>query len=59
MHGPFDERRSGREHDADGLVSAPELGIGMVGYGGMGKAHSLGYTLAPASGNCPWSPACA
>ncbi len=47
MHGPFDERRSGREHDADGLVSAPELGIGIVGYGGMGKAHSLGYTLAP------------
>jgi predicted dehydrogenase len=40
MHRPFDERRSG-------LVSAPELGIGMVGYGGMGRAHSLAYVLAP------------
>jgi predicted dehydrogenase len=26
---------------------APEVGIGIIGYGMMGKAHSYGYTLAP------------
>lgn len=27
--------------------SVPEVGIGLIGYGMMGKAHSYGYTLAP------------
>jgi predicted dehydrogenase len=27
--------------------AAPEVGIGIIGYGMMGKAHSYGYTLAP------------
>jgi predicted dehydrogenase len=31
---------------ADGQ-QMPEVGIGIVGYGMMGKAHSYGYTLAP------------
>jgi predicted dehydrogenase len=34
----------------------PEVGIGIVGYGMMGKAHSYGYTLAPhirTLGCCP------
>ncbi len=25
----------------------PEVGIGIIGYGMMGKAHAYGYTLAP------------
>jgi predicted dehydrogenase len=28
-------------------MNTPEVGIGIVGYGLMGKAHSYGYTLAP------------
>jgi predicted dehydrogenase len=28
-------------------VRAPDVGIGVIGYGMMGKAHSYGYTLAP------------
>ncbi len=28
-------------------MSEPEVGIGIVGYGMMGKAHSYGYTVAP------------
>jgi predicted dehydrogenase len=28
-------------------AAVPEVGIGIVGYGMMGKAHSYGYTLAP------------
>jgi predicted dehydrogenase len=31
----------------DRLVAVPPLGIGIVGYGGMGRAHSLAYILAP------------
>ena len=27
--------------------AGPEVGIGIIGYGMMGKAHSYGYTLAP------------
>jgi predicted dehydrogenase len=29
------------------MSSQPEVGIGVVGYGSMGKAHCYGYTLAP------------
>jgi predicted dehydrogenase len=32
------------DRDQDAL---PEVGIGIIGYGMMGKAHSYGYTLAP------------
>jgi len=28
-------------------VAAPEVGIGIVGYGMMAKAHSYAYTVAP------------
>ena len=28
-------------------ATSGEVGIGIVGYGMMGKAHSYGYTLAP------------
>ena len=31
----------------EGGPARPEVGIGIVGYGMMGKAHSYGYTLAP------------
>jgi predicted dehydrogenase len=31
----------------NGATPPPEVGIGIVGYGMMGKAHSYGYTLAP------------
>ena len=34
----MDELAAGRDR---------EVGIGIVGYGMMGKAHSYGYTLAP------------
>src|SRR6202035_1812562 len=37
-------------------MSRPELGIGMVGYGGMGKAHSLAYALAPRVREVPLLP---
>lgn len=29
------------------MATGPEVGIGIIGYGMMGKAHSYGYTLAP------------
>ena len=31
----------------EGGTAGPEVGIGIIGYGMMGKAHSYGYTLAP------------
>jgi predicted dehydrogenase len=34
----------------------PEVGIGIVGYGMMGKAHSYGYTLAPHIRSLPCRP---
>jgi predicted dehydrogenase len=34
----------------------PEVGIGIVGYGMMGKAHSYGYTLAPHVRSLPCRP---
>ena len=34
----------------------PEVGIGIIGYGMMGKAHSYGYTLAPHIRNLPCQP---
>jgi predicted dehydrogenase len=37
-------------------VSTPEVGIGIVGYGGMGKAHSYAYTAAPVIRELPWRP---
>jgi predicted dehydrogenase len=37
-------------------MSAPEVGIGIVGYGMMGKAHSYGYTLAPRIRELPCRP---
>jgi predicted dehydrogenase len=36
--------------------STPEVGIGIVGYGMMGKAHSYGYTLAPHVRSLPCRP---
>jgi predicted dehydrogenase len=39
-----------------GLAPRPEVGIGIVGYGMMGKAHSYGYTLAPHIRNLPVLP---
>jgi predicted dehydrogenase len=38
----------------DGTV--PEVGIGIVGYGMMGRAHSYGYTLAPHVRELPCRP---
>lgn len=38
-------------------MSQPEVGIGIVGYGAMGKAHSYGYTLAPRLRPLPCRPA--
>lgn len=32
---------------APAASAGPEVGIGIIGYGMMGKAHSYGYTLAP------------
>jgi predicted dehydrogenase len=37
-------------------MTRPELGIGIVGYGGMGKAHSLAYILAPRVRDLPAVP---
>jgi predicted dehydrogenase len=34
----------------------PEVGIGIIGYGMMGKAHSYGYTLAPHIRSLPCRP---
>lgn len=33
-----------------------EVGIGIVGYGLMGRAHAYGYTLAPRVRALPWTP---
>ena len=35
---------------------SPEVGIGIVGYGLMGRAHAHGYTLAPRVRALPWTP---
>ena len=37
-------------------MTRPEVGIGIVGYGMMGKAHSYGYTLAPKVRELPCFP---
>src|SRR5712671_861977 len=37
-------------------MSAAEIGIGIVGYGMMGKAHSYGYTVAPVMRKLPYRP---
>jgi predicted dehydrogenase len=37
-------------------MSTTEVGIGIVGYGMMGKAHSYGYTLAPRMRELPCRP---
>lgn len=37
-------------------MSIPEVGIGIIGYGAMGRAHSYGYTLAPRIRSLPWRP---
>jgi predicted dehydrogenase len=37
-------------------MSAPEVGIGVIGYGLMGKAHCYGYTLAPRVRPLPCTP---
>jgi len=38
------------------LAAAPDVGIGIIGYGMMGKAHSYGYTLAPHIRRLPVTP---
>jgi predicted dehydrogenase len=35
---------------------APEVGIGIAGYGMMGRAHSYAYTVAPVMRPLPWQP---
>jgi predicted dehydrogenase len=37
-------------------MNTPQVGIGIVGYGLMGKAHSYGYTLAPRVRDLPCRP---
>ena len=37
-------------------MSGAEVGIGIVGYGMMGKAHAYGYTVAPLMRKLPWRP---
>jgi predicted dehydrogenase len=37
-------------------VAAGEVGIGVVGYGMMGKAHSYAYTVAPVMRSLPYRP---
>lgn len=37
-------------------MAAREVGIGIVGYGMMGKAHSYGYTVAPVMRSLPYRP---
>jgi predicted dehydrogenase len=39
-----------------GLESPPPLGVGIVGYGMMGKAHSYGYRVAPLLRRLPVTP---
>ena len=38
------------------MSGAREVGIGIVGYGTMGKAHSYAYTAAPQIRSLPWRP---
>src|SRR2546430_13192591 len=37
-------------------VSGPQIGIGIVGYGMMGKAHAYGYAVAPLMRKLPYRP---
>src|SRR3982074_2779413 len=37
-------------------MTAGEVGIGIVGYGMMGKAHSYAYTVAPVMRSLPYRP---
>lgn len=38
------------------MIVKPEVGIGVIGYGVMGKAHSYGYTVAPRMRELPCVP---
>jgi predicted dehydrogenase len=38
------------------VPAVPEVGVGIIGYGMMGKAHSYGYTLAPRIRELPCHP---
>ena len=38
------------------MNSLPEVRIGIVGYGSMGRAHSFGYHAAPIMANVPIRP---
>jgi predicted dehydrogenase len=38
------------------MSSKPDIGIGIVGYGSMGRAHAYGYTLAPHIRELPVTP---
>ena len=38
------------------MIVKPEVGIGIIGYGVMGKAHSYGYTVAPRMRELPCVP---
>src|SRR5947199_178483 len=38
------------------MSGKPEVGIGIVGYGLMGRAHAYGYTLAPRIRDLPCTP---
>ena len=38
------------------MMASPEVGIGIVGYGIMGKAHSYAYTVAPVMRSLPYRP---
>jgi predicted dehydrogenase len=38
------------------VSSKPEVGIAIVGYGGMGKAHTYAYRVAPMIGSLPCEP---
>ncbi len=41
---------------SSGVTSSREVGIGIVGYGTMGKAHSYGYAAAPQIRSLRWRP---
>ena len=38
------------------MSSKPEVGVGIVGYGLMGRAHAHGYTVAPHVRDLPCLP---